>query len=74
MQTLSLRPYFANLYIDQARRFSMRELESAQNSLLRTDTAIKSGEIKPVLAMTLLVHAIIRCPSVGVSDDWALAG
>jgi DNA polymerase-3 subunit delta len=69
LKTLSLRPYFADLYLNQARRFSMSELESAQNLLLLTDAEIKTGLQKPVMAMTLLVYAIVRHPSAGVYGD-----
>jgi DNA polymerase-3 subunit delta len=61
MKTLALRSYFANLYIDQASRFTTKELEYAQRVLLQTDVDIKTGRQKPMMAMTLLIHAIVRC-------------
>jgi DNA polymerase-3 subunit delta len=69
LKTMALRPYFADLYLKQAQRFSMNELESAQRMLLFTDGAIKTGLQKPVMAMTLLIYAIVRHPSAGVYGD-----
>ena len=62
MKRLALSPYFANLYMDQAGRFTLKELEFSQTVLLQTDVSIKTGYQKPLLAMTLLIHALIRCP------------
>jgi len=74
IKTLSLRPYFADLYLNQARRFSMQELESAQSVLLSADAAIKTGIQKPVMAMTLLIYAIIRHPATRVYNELLSAG
>lgn len=69
MQTLALRSYFANLYMEQAGRFTKKELEYAQRVLLQTDIAIKTGLQKPLMAMTLLIHTIVRCPEYPLSKE-----
>jgi len=57
---LKLKPYFVNLYIHQARNYSLQELRDANRSLLEADFLIKSGGLDPETALTLAVYDLIR--------------
>jgi len=59
-KALNLRPYFMKLYIDQAKHFSSKELESAVKTLLQADLSIKTGYLEQNMALTLLVHRLVR--------------
>jgi len=52
---LRLHPFVAQKLADQARNFSRGRLESIHHRLLEVDTAIKSGQMEPQLALDLLV-------------------
>ncbi|MBN2321831.1 MAG: DNA polymerase III subunit delta [Acidobacteria bacterium] len=54
-----LKPFFARLYIGQARLFHAAELDEAIRILLRADQALKSGWMEPELVMTLVAHDLI---------------
>ena len=58
-QTLKLRPYFVKLFMEQAERFSSRELTANIRSLLLADHAIKSGYLDGIHVMTLLTRDLI---------------
>ena len=57
---LNLRPYFLKLYMDQAGRYSVEELESSVRALLQADLSIKMGYLEPNMALTLLIHHIVK--------------
>jgi len=54
-----LRPFFAKLYIAQARLFNSAELDEAVRILVRADQALKSGWMDPELIMTMVTHDLI---------------
>ena len=54
---LNLHPYVVEKGMNQARRFTMSQLESAHDHLVRTDWQIKTGKVDDILALdTLIVH------------------
>ena len=57
---LKLKPYFVNLYIGQARNYTLDELRAANRSLLGADLGIKTGGLDPETALTLAVYDLIR--------------
>ena len=59
-QSLGLSPFFAKLYLAQARRYGTSELLSAVRALRGADVRIKTGRMEPRLAVTLAVHSMIR--------------
>ena len=58
--TMGLRPYFANLYLNQAKFYSIQELQSAMKILLDADRSIKTGYLEPLMTLTLTIHRMIR--------------
>ncbi len=52
---LRLGPWQVRNFVDQARRFSVGDLETAYQRLLATDQAIKTGRLEGDLALDLLV-------------------
>jgi DNA polymerase III subunit delta len=60
VQGLGLSPFFARLYVAQARRYKTVELLTAVRSLREADARIKTGRMEPRLAVTLAVHGLIR--------------
>ncbi len=59
-RTFGLRPFFAKMYVQQARKFQYDELSSGLRWLLLMDASLKSGRIKPELALILTVHQLIK--------------
>jgi DNA polymerase-3 subunit delta len=57
---LKLTPFFAKLYLDQADRYSLRELDRSLRLLLRADYYLKTGYMRPSIILSLAVHNIIR--------------
>lgn len=62
---LGLNPYFSRLYLEQADRYTCRELEQANRSLLHADRCIKTGTMDSLLALTLVVHDLIHGEAKG---------
>ena len=58
--TLNLRPFFAKLYINQAKQFTLEELRRAVLVLRQADFCIKTGTLTPSMAMTLVLHDILQ--------------
>ncbi len=58
--SLKLKPFFVNLYINQARNYTLQELKAANRSLLGADVSIKTGGLDPETALTLAVYDLIR--------------
>ena len=54
------RLFIVNKLLDQARQFSVEDLEAMQRRVLETDQAIKTGRIDAPLALELLVLDICR--------------
>lgn len=52
---LKLHPFVARKLADQARNFSLTQLEAIYPKLLDTDVAIKTGRSEPTLALDVLV-------------------
>ena len=52
---LKLHPFVARKTAEQARNFSLPQLEAIYQKLLDTDIAIKTGRHEPMLALDLLV-------------------
>lgn len=59
-QALKFRPYFARLYLNQVTCYNAKELESGVRVLLQADCALKTGYIEPLMALTLVIHHLIR--------------
>ena len=59
-KALGLRTFLARIYIEQARRFSIDEVNHALISLTTADRSIKTGRMETPLVMTLLVRSIIH--------------
>jgi DNA polymerase-3 subunit delta len=57
---LKIKPYFVNLYVNQAKNYQTQELRAASRSLLEADYLIKSGGLDPETALTLAVYDLIR--------------
>jgi DNA polymerase-3 subunit delta len=55
---LKLHPYVVEKGLAQAQNFTMTQLESAHESLVATDMAIKTGQIEDILALDMLVVAL----------------
>jgi DNA polymerase-3 subunit delta len=56
---LGLNSYFGRLYLEQAGRHTLPELETANLSLLGADEGIKTGKLDPLLALTMAVHDLV---------------
>lgn len=52
---LKLHPYVVEKGMNQARRFTMSQLESAHDHLVATDWQIKTGQIDDILALDTLI-------------------
>lgn len=61
-QKLHVQPFVARKLLSQARHFQMDELEAIHRRVLEMDWAIKTGRIKPRLALELLVIETCRRP------------
>lgn len=59
-RTLRINPYFLGNFIKQVECFSVEDLKEAFQILLETDSNIKSGKIKPNLALELAVVKLCR--------------
>jgi DNA polymerase-3 subunit delta len=57
---LKLHPFVAKKTADQARNFSLLQLEAIYQKLLDADIAIKTGRHEPILALDLLVAELTR--------------
>ena len=60
-----LRPYFAKIYIGQARRFTIEDLEKGIRALIMSDFYIKTGRMNPDLALNLAIRDLVRGSSKG---------
>ena len=59
-RTLKLKPYFIKLFTQQARQFTLNEMQSSLEVLYQADQAIKTGLLHPAMAMTMVVHDLTR--------------
>lgn len=57
---LKLHPFVARKTAEQARNFSLPQLEAVYQKLLDADAAIKTGRSEPMLALDLLVVELTR--------------
>jgi DNA polymerase-3 subunit delta len=57
---LKLHPFVARKTADQARNFSLAQLEAIYRKLLDADIAIKTGRSEPMLALDLLIVELTR--------------
>jgi DNA polymerase-3 subunit delta len=57
---VKLKPYFVDIYMKQARNYTLQELKAANRSLLGADLGIKTGGLDPETALTLAVYDLIR--------------
>lgn len=57
---LGLKPYPARKAAEQARAFSLRQLETIYRALADYDLRMKTGRIEPALALDLLVAGLAR--------------
>lgn len=55
MQALKVHPYVAKKTVAQARKFSLGELDAGLKKALEADRAIKTGRMKPQLAVEKLI-------------------
>ena len=58
---LRLPPFVVEKMLNQARRYSLPQLEAIYKRLLETDVAIKTGRMEPILALDVLVAELVRC-------------
>ncbi len=54
-EALKLRQFIVDKGLRQARNFSFEQLEVAYRKLLKTDIALKTGRMEPVLALDMLI-------------------
>lgn len=59
-QALKLQPYFAKLYIQQAQHFKTEQLYHGLECFKEADYQIKTGAVKPVMALTLAVYQFVK--------------
>ncbi|OGO39832.1 MAG: hypothetical protein A2Z04_00610 [Chloroflexi bacterium RBG_16_57_9] len=59
---LGLHPFVVEKGLRQARNFSLAQLDTIYDSLLVTDTAIKTGQSDPILALDLLIASLTEKP------------
>jgi len=59
-EALGLKPYPARKAAEQARAFSMEQLEGIYRALFDYDMRMKTGRIEPALALDLLVAGLTR--------------
>ena len=59
-KSLKLRPFFAKLYLEQARHFSADDLASAIETLKQADLALKTGYAKPLTVLILAMMDLVR--------------
>jgi len=59
---LNLHPFVVKKGLNQARNFSMAQLEAAHERLVETDWAIKTGEMEDVLALEMLIVNLTAAP------------
>ena len=59
-KVMHFRPFFARIYFEQVDRFQSDELRKAIKTLLFADHAIKTGFLKPQIAMTVSLYQIIH--------------
>ncbi len=59
---LKLHPYVVKKGWNQARNFSLAQLEAAHERLVETDWAIKTGEMEDVLALEMLIVRLTAAP------------
>jgi DNA polymerase-3 subunit delta len=57
---LGYHPFPTKKAFTQAQRFTMDQLETAHQHLVRADWLIKTGQVEEVLALDLLVVALTR--------------
>ncbi|MGJ3238727.1 MAG: DNA polymerase III subunit delta [Anaerolineae bacterium] len=55
---LGIHPYPASKLLDQARRFNLKQLETIYRYLQQYDVDMKTGKLKPRLALELLVTSL----------------
>ncbi len=60
IQSFKLRPYFAKLYIEQAGHFKIEQLHHGLHCFKEADYNIKTGRVKPVMALTLAVYEFVK--------------
>ena len=46
--------------MNQVERYDAEELKSAVRVLLQADCALKTGYIEPLMALTLVIHHLVR--------------
>ncbi len=56
----NIHPYVVSKTIPQSRNFTDRELEKIYNELLNTDKAIKTGELRPRLALDIFIAELCK--------------
>jgi DNA polymerase III subunit delta len=57
---LRLKPFFADLYLRQARSYSTEELKMAVGTLARADLHLKTGRLEPSAAVFFAVYDLAR--------------
>ncbi len=65
IRSLNLNFYFGKLYVNQAMKFTGRELESAVAILRKADFYIKTGRMDPDMVMTMVIYDLARDKSKG---------
>jgi DNA polymerase-3 subunit delta len=60
VRVLQFRPFFAKIYLQQVHKFTLPELETILQILLKADRSIKTGIMKPDLVIALLVYDLTR--------------
>jgi len=60
---MHLKNFFLNLYIKQAKNFSLPELKECLQALQFADQSLKTGYIKPKMVLTLIIHDLTRIGS-----------
>lgn len=59
-QSLGLKPFFVKLYVQQASKYRVGQLQRGLKILRNADYAIKTGQMKPLMVMTLVLCDLLR--------------
>jgi len=62
-KVMHMKNFFLNLYIKQAKNFSLSELKLSLQALQFADQSLKTGYIKPKMVLTLIIHDLTRIGS-----------
>ena len=63
-QVLKMKPFFVKLYVQQASQYSMNQLTRSLKILRNADLAVKTGYMKPLMVITLVLCDLTRSSSV----------